>query len=145
MVCHCEIFFITWQLHFSRFLKHVFLTMHLTMYEHTIQLLCMFGPHFWITFLCDCITYWNNLTAMFRFRLLLRCNFITSQLRFLFVQMVSFFDDVRITLDYGNCKNVWIVYGSYILKWSYFSYIIFQAHQLLLVLIFLIILRLRSL
>ena len=40
---------------------------------------------------------------MFRFRLLLRHDFILSQLRYLFVQMVSFFDDVRITLNYGNC------------------------------------------
>ena len=45
-----------------------------------------------------------------RFCLLLRDNFITSQLRCLFVQMVSFLDDVRITLHYGNCWNLWIVY-----------------------------------
>ena len=43
--------------------------------------------------------------------------------------MVSFFDDVRITLNYGNCWNVWIVYGSYVIKSSYFSYMFFP-HQL---------------
>ena len=134
MVCHFEMLCIMWQLHFSRFLKHVFLiTLEilpywyvLTTYGNTIQLLSVFGPHFWITLLWYvCITYWNNVTATFHFSLLLRHNFITSQLRYLFVQFFSFFDDVRITLNYGNCQNLWIVYGSYIMKWSYFSYIIF--------------------
>ena len=74
-----------------------------------------------------CITYWNNVTATFRFRLLLRRNFLTSQLRYLFVRMISFFDDVIITLNYRNCWNVWIVYGSYVIKWSYISYIIFLS------------------
>ena len=47
------------------------------MYENTIQLLCVFGRHFWFTFLrYVCITYWNNVTVTFRFRLLLRRNFL---------------------------------------------------------------------
>ena len=98
----------------------------LTSYRNTIQLLCVFGRHFWITFLgYVCITYWNNVTVTFCFRLLLRRNFFTSKLSYLFTQMVSFYDDVRIKLNYGNCWNVWILYGSYVVKWSYFSYIIF--------------------
>ena len=47
-----------------------------------------------------------------------------SQLRYSFVQMISFFDDAIITLNYRNCWNMWIVYGSYVIKWSYISYII---------------------
>ena len=124
---------IMWQLHFSRFLKHVFLKaleirclLICSKYVRKYDTVCVFDPHFWITFLWYvCITYWNNVTATFRFRLLLRRNFIMSQLRYSFVRMVSFFDDVRITLNYGNCWNVWIVYGSYVIKWSYFSYITF--------------------
>ena len=55
------------------------------------------------------IMYWNNVTATFRFRLSLWRIFTTSQLRYLFVQRVTVFDGVRITLNYGNCLNVWIV------------------------------------
>ena len=78
-----------------------------------------------------CITYWNNVTPMFCFHLSLWRIFITSQLHYLFVQRITFFDDVRITLNYGNCWNVWITYRSYAIKWPFFSYIIFLAHQLL--------------
>ena len=53
-----------------------------------------------------------------------------SQLCYLFVQRVTFFDDVRIMLNYANCWNVSIVYESYVIKWSFFSYIIFLVHQL---------------
>ena len=71
------------------------------------------GSSFLITFFWYiCITNWNSVTVY----LSLWRAFITSQLRFLFVQMVTFFDDVRITLNYGNCWNVWIVYGSYVIK-----------------------------
>ena len=53
----------------------------LTTYGNTIQLLCVLRPHFWITVLWyDCITYWNNGTATFRFRLILWRNFITLQI-----------------------------------------------------------------
>ena len=57
----------------------------------------------------------------------------------------SFFENVRITLNYGNSWNVWITYGSCVIKWSYFSYIIFMLTNFLIKLIFLIILRLRFL
>ena len=53
-----------------------------------------------------------------------------SQLHYLFVQRVRFFDDVGITFNYGNRWTVWIVYGSYVIKWLYLSYIIFLLHQL---------------
>ena len=44
-----------------------------TTYGNTIQLLWVFGPHFWINFLWNvCLTYWNNGTVTFRFCLLLR-------------------------------------------------------------------------
>ena len=56
-----------------------------------------------------------------------------------------FFENVRITLNYGNSWNVWITYGSYVIKWSYFSYIIFMLTNFLIKLIFLIMLRLRFL
>ena len=143
MVFHCEILCIMCQLHFSGILKHLFLlTTVVSTVDPWLLIRCLLvrshylrkhdtitlvlGPHFWITFLWYvCITYWNKVTATFRFCLLLRRNFITSQLRYLFVQMVSFFDDFRITLNYGNCWNVWIAYGNYVIKWWYFSYIIF--------------------
>ena len=123
LVFHCEILCIMWQLHFARFLKHVFLItlgirrlLICTTYRNTMQLLCIFGRYFCSTFLWYvCTTYWNNATATFRFHFLLRLNFFTSQLRYLFVQMVSFFDNVRITLNYGNCWNVWIVSESYVI------------------------------
>ena len=88
-----------WQLHFSRFLKHVFLitleirrllvcSNYVRNYDTITLRVC---PHFWITFLWyDCITSRNNVTTTFRFCLLLWGNFITSQLNYLFVQMVSF-------------------------------------------------------
>ena len=77
MVCHCEILCIILKLHFSRFLKHVCL-ITLKIRRLLVQLLCVFGPHFWITFLrYVCITSLNNVTATFRFCLLLRCNFVT--------------------------------------------------------------------
>ena len=73
----------------------------------------------WITFLWYvCTSYWYNVTATFRSRLLLRRNFITSQSVYLLAQMISFSDDVRITLNYGNCWNVGIAYGIYVIKWS---------------------------
>ena len=77
-----------------------------------------------------CITYWNNVTATFRFCLSLWHTFIISQLHYIFVERVAFSPDVRIKLNYWNCRNVWTVYGSYVLKWLYFSYIIFLAHLL---------------
>ena len=52
--------------------------------------------------------------------------------------MVSFFDNVRITLNYGNCWNVWIAYRSYAIKWSCFNYIVFKLTNFLIMLIFLI-------
>ena len=86
----------------------------------------MMGPHFWITFLWYiCITYWNNIAV----GLSLWRTSMTSQLHYLFVETVRFFDDVRITLNYGDCWNVWIVYRSYV-KWSYFNCIAYLAHQL---------------
>ena len=86
VVNYSEIFCIMWQLHFSRFLKHVFL---ITL---EIQLLCVFGPHFWMTILWYAyITYWNNVTATFRFCLLLRRNFITSKSRYIFVRCTFVF------------------------------------------------------
>ena len=124
---------IMWQLHFSRFLKHVFLKaleirclLICSKYVRKYDTVCVFDPHFWITFLwCVCITYWNNVTATFRFRFLLRRNFFTSQLCYLFFQIVSLSDDVKITLNYENWWNVWILCGNYLIKWSYFSYLIF--------------------
>ena len=137
MFCHCEIFCIMWQLHFSKFLNQVFIiTLEIRCYlvrsnyvrkYETITLGA--GSSFLDYFLWYVsITYWNNVTATFHFRLSLWRTFITSQLRYLFVQMVSFFDDVRIkmvlffddvgiTLNYGNCWNVRIMYGSYVIKW----------------------------
>ena len=40
------------------------------------------------------------------------------------------FHDARITSNYGNCWNVWIVYGSYVIKRLFFHYILFLARQL---------------
>ena len=60
--------------------------------------------------------------AMFHFRLSLWHTFIASELRYVSVQMVSFFDNVRITLNCGNCWNLWILNGSDVIKWSYFGY-----------------------
>ena len=74
-------------------------------------------------------TYWNNFTATFHLRLPLWLILITSQLRHSFVQRVTFLDDVRTILNYGNSWNMWIPYGSYVIKWSFFNYIIFLAHQ----------------
>ena len=125
-----------WQLHSSRLLENVFfITLEirylLVHYKNMIQLLCVLGPHFWITFVWYvCITYWNNVTATFRFCLSLWHTFIISQLHYIFVERVAFSPDVRIKLNYWNCRNVWTVYGSYVLKWLYFSYIIFLAHLL---------------
>ena len=57
--------------------KYVVYCYVLTTYGKTIQLLCAFGPHFWITFLsCLCIKSQNNVTATFLFALLLERNFI---------------------------------------------------------------------
>ena len=71
--------FIMWKLHFSRFLKKAFLIILEIRYLH-VQLLCMLGPNFWITFLWYvCISHWND-------RVIYLPNVIT------------FFDDVRITL-----------------------------------------------
>ena len=135
MVCHYDILYIIRQQHFSRFLKHVFLVTLLThvvywyvltKYGNMIQILCVLGSHFWIPFLWYvCITYWNNVIAMFHFRLSLLHTFIASELRYVSVQMVSFFDNVRITLNCGNCWNLWILNGSDVIKWSYFGYISF--------------------
>ena len=108
MVCHCEILCIILKLHFSRFLKHVSL-ITLKIRRLLVQLLCVFGPHFWITCLrYVCITSLNNVTATFRFCLLLRCNFITYFIlfdNFTFVQMVSFFDDVRVTFSPSEIRE----------------------------------------
>ena len=40
------------------------------------------------------------------------------------------FDDVRITSNHENCWNVSILYGSYVIKWSFFSSVIFLDPQL---------------
>ena len=40
----------------------------LTMYVNTIQLLCVLGPNYWITFFVVPLhKYWNNVPATFRF------------------------------------------------------------------------------
>ena len=89
------------------------------------------GSSFWDYFLWyACILYWNNVTIAFHFCLSLWRTFIPSQLHYLYVQRTTYFVDVKIVLSYGNCWNVWISYGSYIVKWSYFTYIIFLADQL---------------
>ena len=77
-----------------------------------------------------CITYWNNIRATIRSRLSLWRIFITSQLHYLYVPRVKIFYDVRITLNYRNRWHVWSVYGSYVIKWPFFNYIIFLAPQL---------------
>ena len=112
--CHCEMLCIMWQLHFSRSLKNIFLITLEIRYlpgrfnyvqKYDTVSLCV-GSSFWYV----CITYWNY----FRLPLPLRHNYVI----YLF-KVLSFFDDVIITLNYGNCWNVWIVYGSYVIKWSY--------------------------
>ena len=55
-------------------------------------------------------------------------------------------DDVRITLNYGNCWNLWIVCGTYVIKWSFFRWsLFFELTNFLIMLIFLITLRSRLL
>ena len=70
MVCHCEILCIILQLHFSRFLKHVFLIRHLLVrsnYVHKRDTITL-RAHFYVTFLWYvCITSWNNLQLRFVF------------------------------------------------------------------------------
>ena len=53
---------------------------------NTIQLLCVLGPHFWILFLNYIVTYFYYVTIT-----LLICS------------KGYFFDDLSITLNYGNC------------------------------------------
>ena len=98
-------------------------------YLNTIQFLCVLSPHLWITFSWFVsTTNWNISTVAFRFRLSLWHTFITSQLGYLLVQRVTYFDHVRITLKYENCWNVCIVY--FLVRCSYvrklrFSYVHF--------------------
>ena len=120
LVSHCDILCIMWQLHFSRLLKHIFLiTLEmrclLTTYGNTIQLFCVLGPHFWITFLWYvCINIEITLQLWLAFvchcDILLRHNYVTYLLK------EVHFDGVRITLNYRNCWNVWLVYGSYVIN-----------------------------
>ena len=103
--------------------------MYLT-YLNTIQFLCVLSPHLWITFSWFVsTTYWNISTVAFRFRLSLWHTFITSQLDYLLVQRVTYFDHVRITLKYENCWNVCIVYERYLIKQSFLRYITFLSYQ----------------
>ena len=89
LVSHCDILCIMWQLHFSRLLKHIFLiTLEmrclLTTYGNTIQLFCVLGPHFWITFLWYvCINIEITLQLWLAFvchcDILLRHNYVFAQ------------------------------------------------------------------
>ena len=87
LACLYGILCIMWQLTFSRFLKNVFLiTLEmrclwyvLTTYGNTIQLFCVLGPYFSVTFVwCVCMACWSNVTATFCFCLSLWHNSITS-------------------------------------------------------------------
>ena len=134
MVFHCEILCIMWQLRFSMFLKSVF--------SIALEIRCLLVRSYYVrkydtvtlrvgsSFLDSFFVVRLHKVLKIIFRLLLWRTFITLELRYLFVQKVTFFDDVRITLNYGNCWNLWIVYGSYVIKWSHFTCIIFVAHQL---------------
>ena len=94
LVCHCEILFIMSQLHFSRFLKNVFLIaleilclLVRSNYARKYDTILRVGSSFWITFLWYiCITCWNKVTV----RLSLWRTFIASKLRYLFFQMITF-------------------------------------------------------
>ena len=82
-----------------------------------------FLDYSFVVHLCNILKYWHYSYVSFSF--VIATSFYYVTIRYLFVQIISFFDDVRITLNCGNCWNVWIVYGSYVIKWSYFSYIVF--------------------
>ena len=136
-----------WQIYFSRFLKSVFLitleirclmvrSNYVRKYDTTtLRVGSSFSWHL-------SRTNWNNVTATFCFGLSLWHTFIMSQVRYLFVQRVTFSDDFRITLNYGSCWNVYIVYGSYVIKWSYFSWFFFVLPtNVLIIMIFLMMLR----
>ena len=122
----CHILCIMRQLHFSSFLKNLFLKT-LEMRCLLVQLLCVLCPHFRITFLDYIVTYF--------------C-YVTSTLFICWKGHI--FDDVRITLNYGNCWNTWIVCASYVIKWSFSSWsFMSQLTNFLIMLIFLIMLRSR--
>ena len=135
LVCHCEMFCIMLQLHFSRFLKHVYLitleirpllvcSSYVRKYDTiTLCVWSSFLDYSFVVHLCNILKYWHYSYVSFSF--VIATSFYYVTIRYLFVQIISFFDDVRITLNCGNCWNVWIVYGSYVIKWSYFSYIVF--------------------
>ena len=86
---------------------------------------------FWIIFVwCICIKYWNNVTAMFCFRFSLSHTFITSQLRYLFVEKGAFlwrhnYVQLWKSFDLVNC--VWKLHYEMVI---FYFVITFLAYQL---------------
>ena len=134
MVCRCEIFCIMWQLHFSRFLESVFWI--------TLEMRCLLVRSNYLRKL-GTITLRGGSSFLGYIFVVRLHNIIatTLQLRFVFVchcdivllrhnYVISLFkgerfDGVRITLNSGNCWNVWILYGTYVRRWSFFSWSLF--------------------
>ena len=134
LVCHCEILFIMSQLHFSRFLKNVFLialeilcllvrSNYARKYDTILRVGSSFLDYFFVGHLHNVLKKsYSPFVIVTYFYCIKVTLFIFSN------DYVS--NDVRVMLNYGNCWNLWIVCGSYVIKWSYFSYIFFLTRQL---------------
>ena len=130
MVCHCEILCIILQLHFSRFLKSVFLI--------TLEMLCLLeSSNYERKYDTITLRIWFSFTFLWYVSMtyFYHLNIITLQLR-LFVIVIYFyyvtitlficlkgyiFDEVGITLNYENCWNVWIVHANRVIKCSFLA------------------------
>ena len=158
MVFHCEILCIILQLHFSRFLKHIFLLTlkirRLLVRSNYLRKSDTITLRVWSSFSIIflwyvCIKSWNNVTATFRFRLLLRRNFITYFI--LFNNFTYFFKWFRFLMtlelrwiteivETGElCMEVTLWNGKILVT------LFFKLTNFLIMLVFLIMLRLRLL